>query len=379
MDRCWCGNTKLANYSEHYYKCEKCHTLVAKALISYNPEEIDDEEDFYGKQYWETKMENAAKVHNLSQIVDLYMHERAVYWLKNLYSVLLPGQGHIAEVGCGLGQFSYLLKESGYIRNTLNIQIICGALKPTNKKFDAICAFDVMEHIIDPHEFLNTATSTLEADGFLMIQMPCYDEKLSYQDMLLQKPRFQEQLKENEHVYLYSKESAKRVFQEHGFNHVIFMDAFFGNDYDMFLIASKNPLTIYTSKEIDQALNRTEHGRLIKALISSWEERQTIKNCLRESEADRTARFKQIGILTQELKESEADRTARAEQIGQLTKQLQESEADRTARAKQMDSLTQKLEEAKKQIQFLTEESIFHKLSREFKEKTNRSNEGQEI
>ena len=86
MDKCWCGNTCFEEYSDQYYRCGKCNTLVAKPQIKYDPDQIDDDVDFYGKEYWESKMVNAAKVRTMDQVVDLYLHERAVYWLKSLFS-----------------------------------------------------------------------------------------------------------------------------------------------------------------------------------------------------------------------------------------------------------------------------------------------------
>jgi len=86
---------------------------------------------------------------------------------------------------------------------------------------------------------------------------------------------------------------------------------------------------------------------------------------LRDSEADRAARFSQITELTRDLqryqaacedtgkqlqrvdqllRESETDRLARAEQIFALNNLLQEAEADRAQRGKQIECLTAALE-----------------------------------
>ena len=384
MDKCWCGNNNFEVYSECYNLCNKCHTLVVKPNISYNPERINDDEDYYGKKYWESKMVNAAKVQNMDQIIDLYMHERAVYWLTNLFLYVLPGHGYIAEVGCGLGQFSYFLKESGYeqiafelspeicgyIRHALNLNVVCGAFKPSEKKYNAICAFDVMEHLVDPHVFLETVASSLDPEGIIMIQMPCYDKNLNYAEMLQKKPAFQQQLRESEHVFLFSKESVSDILHEHGFNYIRFIDAFFGNDYDMFFVASRKPLNENTKEKIDSALNRLQHGRLIKAVINSWKEAKKNEKSKKAVERQRDSLICQIDKLTEmvtclqkQLDVSEKDREERERQINELTgmvknlqKQLNESEDDREARKRQIIELTEIVTNLQKQLSICEED-----------------------
>ncbi len=373
MKRCWCGSEDFSEYSEHYYVCNNCHTLVTKEDISYDPDDIKDEKDFYGKDYWEVKMTDAASTKNLNEMVDLYLKERAVYWLKSLYRYCLPGEGNIAEVGCGLGQFSYLLKESGfqqiayeispevcaYIRKELHINIECGSFKQNPGAYDVVAAFDLLEHLTEPNDFLASVSVSLKKNGIILMQMPCYDKSLTYEQMLQEKPRFKEQLKGNEHVYLYSKESIQQILEQNGFKYIVFLDAIFGNDFDMFFVASREPIYENTEEQIDRAINILEHGRLLKALINTWSKAQETLNTiinhekqinqliewLKESEADRESRMKQIEELTVLLKDSETDRESRMKQIENLTALLKESETDRTARFDQIEELTKWIHE----------------------------------
>ncbi len=73
---------------------------------------------------------------------------------------------------------------------------------------------------------------------------------------------------------------------------------------------------------------------------------EELSRLLKESEEDRSARFKQTEELSRLLKESEADRSARLEQIEELSRLLKESEADRSARFKQIENLSQLLKES---------------------------------
>lgn len=397
MKTCWCGNNIFSEYSKHYWKCNKCNTLVTKIDISYDPENIQDNTDFYGKDYWEKKMVAVAETTNISEMIDLYLKERAVYWLKTLLQYVLPGQGTIAEVGCGLGQFSYLLKQAGYrqiafelsphicqyVQDTLGINVICGAMQKNIAAYDGVVAFDVLEHLTDPEGFLRTVTESVKEDGILLIQTPCFDETLCYKEMQQKKPHFEKLLCENEHVYLFSREAVCQLLEEYGFSYVVFLDAYFGNDYDMFFVASKRPIHINAPEEIEEKLNQQENGRLLKALFALWSEQRdstsqlsalheqqsehmdqisTLTAQLQISEADRAERLRQINNLTERIKVLENEQSAKLKQINNLSTKLRTSEADSAARLEQINTLTTQLQisevdraERLKQINNLTE------------------------
>lgn len=391
MKKCWCGCEIFLDYSKDYKRCSNCATLVAKKDISYDADHVLDDKDFYGRDYWEKKMVEAANKSSLEEVITLYLKERALYWLKNFMQYQLPGSGTVAEVGCGLGQFSYLMKQCGYdqtafelspyicdyIRSTLNINIRCGGLKKSLKPYTAIVAFDVLEHFTDPNEEIEVAKELLTEDGILFFQTPVYDSKLTYQEMLEKRPRFFEQLRENEHVYLYSKESICEFLKRHGFAYVEFMDAFFGNDYDMFFAASRKPLRRYTQKEIDRALEQQTAGWLVKAMLELSEEHEVQQQELLSLRLQGKSHIEQISQLTALLKDSqsayatlsedhekrqvlieslsaklneiEQDRAERLVVIEKLTKQLEESEADRANRLEQILTLTKMIREKESQ------------------------------
>lgn len=375
MKSCWCGNTELHAYSDEYLRCDVCGTLISRLDILYDANAISDESDFYGEAYWSKKMLAAANKNSLGELVDFYLQERCVYWLTSLFRYCLPGQGTIAEVGCGLGQFSYLLKQCGYqqqafeisphickyIRDTLDVNVTCGEFEAIPNRYDAVVAFDVLEHFTDPHHFLETVSHALTDDGILMLQTPVYDETLTYSQMLREKVRFAEQMKDKEHVYIYSQKAVKLLLEEHGFQNVQFLEAFFGDDYDMFLVASRQPIQTHDQQEIERYLDGRPAGRLIKALTALWEEKQkqteeiaslheqwnehmeqitSLTAQLKEISADHAQRLVLIEDLSARLAVSEADRQARLDKINELTEMLAASEADRRARLQQINELT---------------------------------------
>lgn len=112
---------------------------------------------------------------------------------------------NVLEVGSGFGYFVQTgLKKGLKIQgielnssavdkakaNSLPIQKIL--LEDFAEKFpesqDIVCAFQVLEHIPNPLEFLNSAISTLKKNGKLIVCVPNSESFLKYQDNLLDMP-----------------------------------------------------------------------------------------------------------------------------------------------------------------------------------------------
>lgn len=284
MQKCWCGNEVTKKYSEHYYVCEKCHTLVSDVDFS---EEIvhveNEEEDLYGKNYWEKLMCKLTGKDSLDEVIDYYLQERTLYWIQYLLKYRLP-KIEVAEIGAGIGQFSYLMKMVGYhqagfelskeickfAEENLHVNMHQGDISDIDKKYDMIVSFDLLEHIVNPNDFMERCKNHLKDEGIFCFQTPCYNPDLSYEEMKEKAPRFQTLLTEFQHINLFSRKSAEKLLREHGFNYINFEPAVFGDDYDMFVFASRVPLKQNTEEEINQYLNSTENGRLIKSIISLY-------------------------------------------------------------------------------------------------------------
>ena len=281
MEACQCGNRNLEEYSEYYYKCPRCKTLISKYDFSNKIYQIQSEDnDLYGAGYWRSTMLQEAKVKSLEELIDMYIPERVAYWMKVLLEYLHLGEKTI-EIGCGLGQLLYVLTCCGfdtmgyelspeicqYVSKTLDVKMHCGSLESGDVTCSNVVAMDVFEHLVKPDEFLENVRSNLTSDGVLAIQTPCYDPNLSFSEMKRIKPRFEHLLTYKQHVFLYSKDSIRQILKRNGFKDIRFENAYFGNDYDMFVFASTRKLRCNESQEIDAYLNRQQSGRLVKALI----------------------------------------------------------------------------------------------------------------
>jgi len=110
-----------------------------------------------------------------------------------LNKVLLdkPHPSKVLEIGCGIGSFLYYCRAQGSevigIEPDLNfaqsgnemyaIDIRTDTIEDfeTDKKFNLISTFHVIEHVIDPNAFLAKIHSLLEDDGLLFVECPSID------------------------------------------------------------------------------------------------------------------------------------------------------------------------------------------------------------
>ena len=392
LQKCWCGNTDLDAYSEDYLKCAACETLVARHMPQPDIARVtDDENDFYGREYWFSNMEKDLGYVNITVRAQADLPERCLYWLRTLLKYKLP-PGDVLEIGCSHGGFTAMLRMAGfeatgielspwvvdYARDTFGVPVLLGPVEDQQIEpcsLDVIAMMDVLEHFPDPVTTLSHCLKLLRPDGVLIVQTPRYPEFATYERLVEGNVPFIEQLtRKGGHLYLFSETSVRRLLEQLGFGHIRFEPAIFAH-YDMFLLAGQAPLKVRNFESIQNMLSANSNGRMVQAFFDLEDERQDLRNqCLQlseqnaaltgllhESEADRAARLEQIEELGKRLSESDKDREARLDQILELTLLLKESEVDRAARLEQIQKLTELLRESDKdrearfeQIQQLT-------------------------
>lgn len=327
MRVCWCGNAEFLPFSPEYAECFACGTLVC--LVEHSAAELlvnNDDTDLYGKRYWLRHQSDVFGYPDVYTRARKDLTERNLHWLKTLLKYRLP-PSRVIELGCAHGRFVAIMRQAGYDasgvemspwvvefgKKMFDVPISVGPIEVIDiaqGSLDVIALMDVLEHLPDPVGTMAHCLNLLKTDGLLLIQTPRFKEKVSYPRLVEEQDPFLEQLKADEHIYLFNDRSVTRLFQQLGAEYIQFEPAIF-SQYDMFFVTSRVPLLVNSTDQVEDALLSTPNGRLSLALIDLSNRELDLKEQLRESESDRLARWKQIETLTAWLKESEADRLAR--------------------------------------------------------------------
>jgi 2-polyprenyl-3-methyl-5-hydroxy-6-metoxy-1,4-benzoquinol methylase len=353
---CWCGNADLLPFSPEYSECSVCGTLVY--LKELPPEQLlvrDDETDFYGKKYWLEHQQEAFGYADIHTRARNDLTERNLHWLKTLLKYCLP-PAKVLELGCSHGSFVVLLKQAGYDasgmemspwvvefgQKTFGVPISIGpieALDITSGSLDVIALMDVLEHLPNPVETMAHCLKLLKPGGLMLIQTPQFKEGMNYATLLEKKGAFLEQLKADEHLYLFSDRSVTRLFQQLGADHIQFEPAIFAI-YDMFFAVNRVPLVEQTREQIEAALLATPNGRLSLALLDLREHNLELTQKQQEFDsvqADRASRLEVIYSQQSALAELQgrfdavvADRVALLETINFQQAEITNQQAEIT-------------------------------------------------
>jgi SAM-dependent methyltransferase len=122
-----------------------------------------------------------------------YLEEKPEYDLAMSY---LPKTGSILEIGAGKGAFAKHLTSHEYVglefseqairfAKERGIHLIAESVEDfarahPGSSFSVVCAFQVLEHVADPHSFLESAVRLLAEEGRLIIAVPAHDSYLGW-------------------------------------------------------------------------------------------------------------------------------------------------------------------------------------------------------
>ncbi|MCM8761049.1 MAG: class I SAM-dependent methyltransferase [Candidatus Omnitrophica bacterium] len=147
------------------YKCPSCSVVFSDPMRPLSDEEYQNisPEDYY---------------------IDRWEFGKAVGFLH--------GKKRIFEAGCGDGRFLYIAKQRGH--DAIGVDINENALRIAKarlgdekvykctldqfaanfprEKFDAVCAFHIVEHLSDPLGFVRAAAKMMNKDGLLVLSVP---------------------------------------------------------------------------------------------------------------------------------------------------------------------------------------------------------------
>lgn len=289
MACCWCGNQKLTVYGQGYLHCPACQTLVAEGSGDQpNPRVQNDSTDFYGQNYWFEHQTAELGLKDLPTRARTDLPLRCVHWLRSLLGFKIP-PAKVLELGCAHGGFVAMLRQAGfdaiglelspaiveYAEKTFAIQMLTGPIedqKIPDSSLDAIVLMDVMEHLPKPVQTFKRCLELLKPDGILLIQTPCYPAGKTLGQLEAQAHQFPRMLDRNEHLFLFSEESAKKLFEQLGATHVQFIPAIFAF-YDMSFVVSRATLLPMSQEQQVAALQKTTSGRFMQALLDLDDQR----------------------------------------------------------------------------------------------------------
>jgi 2-polyprenyl-3-methyl-5-hydroxy-6-metoxy-1,4-benzoquinol methylase len=336
---CWCGASDLRPFSNTYALCGTCHTLVTRYPFPHDLSLVEDDAlDFYGKDYWFSHQEGDLGQPGILKRTRTDLPERGVHWLRAVLKYKRP-PGRILELGSAHGAFVALLRWAGFdaaglelspwvvsfARETFDVPVHQGALEQQDfdtGSFDAIALMDVLEHLPDPVATIGRALALLKPDGVLVIQTPRYPRGTTHAQLVESGDRFLEQLKTNEHLFLFSDESIELLLSRLGAAHVRREPAIFSH-YDMFVVAGRAPLSAHSAEAISESLGRTPGGRMIQALLDLADQR----DAARRSSAEVGSLRADVAYLKEQIAVSEADRARRLSVIEQQGNRMQQAEA----------------------------------------------------
>ncbi|MFA6082418.1 MAG: class I SAM-dependent methyltransferase [Patescibacteria group bacterium] len=121
--------------------------------------------------------------HKLSAIPWYYAQHKDEY---DYAKKLISESDHVLSIGSGNGYFSKLIPTKKYVGLEINkeaakqnpqilIEDIATHAKSNAEKYDVVCSFQVLEHIENPREFLQSAVKCLKKGGTLIMSVPSED------------------------------------------------------------------------------------------------------------------------------------------------------------------------------------------------------------
>lgn len=140
-------------------------------------------------------------------------------------------KGHgqsLLDIGCGTGDFLHQAKQSGYEVVGVDINepalkearrkglanVFCGSLDEFRKAnpdatFDVVTAFEVLEHLSNPNEFMRQIAGLLRPGGTLAVSVPNADRPMPFaRDVFDQPPH---------HLSRWTADALRRFLRNHGY------------------------------------------------------------------------------------------------------------------------------------------------------------------
>ena len=146
-------------------------------------------------------------------------------WLEQLLKEHVPGRT-ILDVGCGDGTFLWALSDDWSKRGVepsasgarlageRNLEVTCGILNMTSERYevDLVSALDVIEHVVDPHSFIESLKRQLRNGGAVLLltgDADAYPARIAGSQWSY--------LKWCGHISVFSQAGLRKLLESHGF------------------------------------------------------------------------------------------------------------------------------------------------------------------
>lgn len=176
--------------NRNVYYCKKCELGMLE-----NSKKEKDLKKFYSKEYREKFTPKINKKTNAEELFKTYspFQENRI----NLIKKYLNKKKRPLEIGCSSGMFLYQVKK--YVKEIVGIDYDLSSAKFASKKcacpvfteeiektglekksFDVICAFQTLEHVSNPRDFLSGIIQYLKPGGIIYLEVPNLKDALVY-------------------------------------------------------------------------------------------------------------------------------------------------------------------------------------------------------
>ena len=195
------------------------------------PDERVDTKEYYSAKYRQEYSHRAAGLAtNAREIFDIYSKYQG-HRLELISQYLFP-TAKVLEVGASAGQFLASIKNQvaqvdgveldeaccEFMRNELNIRADSEFLRTSmfcDEKYDVVCAFQVMEHVESPVDFLIDLRLSMKKDGVAFVEVPnLHDPLLSVWNVNSYKTFYYH----SAHLHYFSESSLKKAAIGAGFS-----------------------------------------------------------------------------------------------------------------------------------------------------------------
>ena len=206
--------------------CNHCKTVFL------NPRPNENElKEFYLSEKTESDVNSDIVMNSIDRVVDPIKLD---YFIKNRVNPVaefLNKDSNIFDIGCGTGAFIKAMQNSGFDKikgcdlSEVSVKggkkhlsladediYIGGIYDLPDEKYDLITAWTVIEHLLNPGEFLDYVYSKLHEKGFLLLEFPTADSL-----MFEYFPEDFQWIMPPYHINLFSKSGINSLIQKHGF------------------------------------------------------------------------------------------------------------------------------------------------------------------